>query len=305
MYKILSLALLSAAGVSLAQTQTNSPLRVVATFSIAADMVRNVGGTRVQVTSLVPANGDTHTFQPSTGDIRTVANARLIVQNGAGLESWFGRLRGNVNAGATVVTLTEGLKLRAGEEHAQEEHAEEEEHGGFDPHAWWNADHAAAYVGKIRDALTKADPSGRGVYANNARAYIAKIREMDAYAKKKVGELPPAARKLVTNHDALGYFADRYGFTLVGEVFPGRGTEQAPSAQDTAKLIGAIKRAGVRAIFTENTVNPRLAQSIARDTGAKVAPPLYTDALGERGSAGDTFLKAFRYNVDTIVNALK
>nr|WP_245557641.1 zinc ABC transporter substrate-binding protein [Deinococcus peraridilitoris] len=294
-------------GSALAQTpQTAPPLKVVGSFSMVSDMVRTVGGTRVQVTNLVPVNGDTHSYQPSTGDIRAVAGARLIFQNGAGLENWFDRLRQSAAPSARVVTLTQGLKLRAAEEHAgeDEEHAEAG-HGEFDPHAWWDADHAVSYVGRIRDALTQADPAGRTTYANNARTYIAQIQALDAYARKRVAELPKAQRKLVTNHDALGYFAHRYGFTVVGEVFPGRGTEQAPSAQDTARLIRAIKAQGVKAIFTENTVNARLAQSVSRETGARIAPPLYTDALGQPGSAGDTFLKAFRYNVDTIVNALK
>ncbi|PYE53613.1 metal ABC transporter solute-binding protein, Zn/Mn family [Deinococcus yavapaiensis] len=288
---ILTLLLLSAAAAQ------SAPLRVVATFSILGDFVRVVGGKRVNVSNLVPPNADVHTFQLSTGDIRALAGARVVFQNGSGFEPWFEQLRNTVDSKTRVVILTNGLSLRSasgGQGRADK-----------DPHAWWNLDNTARYVDKIRDTLTSLDSAGRSVYASNAAAYVKRLRDLDAYAKRKVATLPAARRLLVTNHDALGYFADRYGFKLVGEVFPGRGTEQEPSARETARLIDAIGKTGVKAIFTENTVNPRLAQNIARETGAKIAPPLYTDALGSSGSSGDTFLKAFRFNVDTIVSALK
>lgn len=281
----------------------SAPVRVVTTFSVLGDFARVVGGSRVSVTTLVPANADVHTFQPSTGDIRKLAGARVVFQNGAGFETWFSRLRSALDTKTRVVSLADGLTLRAADDHGHGDH--EDDHGDKDPHAWWNPENAVRYVNKMRDTLTALDPAGRAVYANNAAAYAKQLRALDAYAKRQIATLPAARRQLVTNHDALGYFAARYGLRLVGEVFPGRGTEQEPSARETARLIDAIRAAGVKAIFTENTVNPRLAQNIARETGAKIAPPLYTDALGARGSKGDTFLKAFRYNVDTIVSALK
>lgn len=271
-----------------------APLKVVGTFSIVSDMVQNVGGARVQVTNLVPAGGDTHTYAPATGDIKKVAQAQLIFQNGAGLENWFGKLRPATSA--QVVALSDGLQKGSLVEDGQ---------AVPDPHLWWDPRNAAAYAGKIRDALSKLDPAGKSYYAERTNTYVQQIISLDSYANKRVAELPQPRRKLVTNHDALGYFARRYGFAIVGEVIPGLGTEQEPSARDSARLIQAIRKQSVRAIFTENTVNPRLAQTISQETGVRIAPPLYTDALGAPGSAGDTYLKAFRYNVDTIVGALR
>lgn len=271
-----------------------APLKVVGTFSIVSDMVQNVGGSRVQVTNLVPVGGDTHTYAPATGDIKKVAQAQLIFQNGAGLENWFGKLRPATQA--PLVTLSEGLQQGSLVEGGQTVP---------DPHLWWDPHNAAAYAGKIRDALSKLDPAGRTYYAERTSKYVEQISQLDRYAQKRVAELPAARRQLVTNHDALGYFARRYGFTVVGEVIPGLGTEQEPSARDSARLIQAIRKQNVRAIFTENTVNPRLAQTISQETGVRVAPPLYTDALGAPGSAGATYLKAFKANVDAIVGALR
>ncbi|ADV68124.1 metal ABC transporter solute-binding protein, Zn/Mn family [Deinococcus maricopensis] len=279
-----------------------TPLPVTATNSIIADFVRSVGGARVNITTLVPVSADAHTFQPGTREVRALASSTLAFQNGANLEPWFARLRSSAAPTLKVITLTDGLKLRAATE--LDEH---DDHDGdhADPHAWWDVTNAAAYTRKVRDALIQADPAGRATYTNNAQKHLKALQAADAYAKATFAKLPAAKRQLVTNHDALGYFAARYGFRVIGQVIPGLGTERDPSARETATLITAIRKAGVRAIFTENTVNARLAQAIARDTGARIAPPLYTDALGPAGSAGDTFLRAFRSNVDTIYRALK
>jgi zinc/manganese transport system substrate-binding protein/manganese/iron transport system substrate-binding protein len=170
---------------------------------------------------------------------------------------------------------------------------------------WWNPTNTIAYVRKIQAALEKTDPAGTNLYKTNADRYARELANLDAWAKTQVAQIPKANRKLVTNHDALGYFAARYGFKVIGNVIPSLGTEREPSAKETASLVKAIRREKVKAIFTENTVSARLAETVARETGAKIAPPLYTDALGAPGSSGDTFLKAFRYNVTTIVNALR
>ena len=282
-------------GVLLAGTAGAAPVRVVTTFSILADLVQNVGGDRVSLANLVPPGGDTHTYEPSTGDIRTVADAQVVFENGAGLESWFVKLRPSAQ-NARLVLLSDGLKKQSFVEDGQTV---------TDPHLWWNPENVVAYVGKIRDTLTQLDPAGRALYASNAARYVAQVRAADAAAKQVIATLPTANRKLVTNHDALGYFARHYGFMVVGEVIPSLGTEQEPSAQDTVKLIQAIRAQRVRAIFTENVINNKLAQTISAETGVKVAPTLFTDALGPKGSAGDTYLKALKYNVATIVKALK
>lgn len=268
-----------------------APMQVSATTSIIADFVKNVGGTRVAVNTIVPAGTDAHTFQPSTGVIRSLARSRALFANGAGLEPWLPQLQKSA-PGVPVKTLTAGLKLRAGE-------------GGTDPHAWWDLNLAAGYVTNAQKALTALDPSGKATYAANASAYLKKLGAADAYARGQFAALPASRRQIVTNHDALNYFAARYGLKIVGAVIPGLSTEREPSARELASLISAVKKSGAKVIFTENTVNTRLAEALAKETGARIAPPLYTDALGPQGSAGETFLKAFRFDVDSMVKALR
>jgi zinc/manganese transport system substrate-binding protein len=274
----------------------NVRLQVATSFSLLEDLVRNVGQDRVQVRSFVPRNGDAHSFEPGTRDVKTLSQAKLVFINGLGLEAWFEKLLSNAASKTKAVTLSDGLKTRTFQEDGQTV---------TDPHLWWDLTHTQAYVTRIANSLEAADPNGRAIYAANAKRYNAELGKLDAWAKLEVAKIPASKRKLVTNHDALGYFAARYGFTIIGEVIPSLGTEQAPSAKDLAELSRTMKREGVKAIFTENTVNPKLAQTLAEETGATVAPPLYTDSLGNPGSSGETFGKAFRYNVTTIVNALK
>ncbi|WP_104990936.1 metal ABC transporter solute-binding protein, Zn/Mn family [Deinococcus sp. NW-56] len=295
---VLSTLLCSAA----ASAQAAS-IPVSATTSIVGDFVKAVGGTRVSVNVVVPAGSDTHSFQPSTAAIRRLAGSRALFANGAGLEPWLPKLKAAAPK-VPVTELTRGLKLRelghaAGEDHGHDDH------GPLDPHAWWDADLAAGYVRNVQAALTRLDPAGKATYTKNAAAYLKQLRALDAYAKRQFATVPAARRRAVTNHDSLGYLARRYGLTVVGTVLPGGGTEREPSARELAALVSSVKKSGARVIFTEAALNTRLAQALARETGAKVAPPLYTDTLGRKGSAGDTFLKAFRHNVDVMVKALK
>lgn len=300
-----SLALLTLSTTALAQA---APLPVSATTSVIGDFVRAVGGARVQVSVIVPIGADAHTFQPSTGVIRSLERSRALFANGAGLEPWLPRLSASVPK-VPVKALTAGLKLRPapdepGSYEPGKEHAGEA-HGASDPHAWWDATLAAGYVRNVQAALSALDPAGKATYANNAAAYLKQLAALDASAKKQFATVPTARRQIVTNHDSLHYLAARYGLTVVGAVLPGLSTEREPSARELATLIGAVKKSGARVIFTENTVNARLARTLAAETGARIAPPLYTDSLGPRGSSGDTFLKAFRANVDTMVRALR
>ncbi|MBZ9712719.1 metal ABC transporter solute-binding protein, Zn/Mn family [Deinococcus multiflagellatus] len=296
MTRALILAALLAGGAQAA------PLQVSATTSIIADFVQAVGGSRVQVTVMVPPGGDTHTFQPSTGVIRTLAQSRLLFANGAGLEPWLPKLQASAPK-VPVKLLTQGLKLQPANHEAG--HGDHAGHGALDPHAWWDAGLAAGYVNNVQQALSALDPAGKAAYAKNAAAYRKALAAADAYAKKQFATVPAARRVVVTNHDSLHYFASRYGLKVVGAVIPGLGTEREPSARELATLAQTMKKTGARVIFTENTVNARLAQTLASEAGAVVAPPLYTDALGPKGSAGDTFLKALRANVDIMVRALK
>ncbi|MFC4452768.1 metal ABC transporter solute-binding protein, Zn/Mn family [Deinococcus sonorensis] len=267
------------------------PLQVTSSTSLIADLVRAVGGARVQITTLVPANADVHTFSPATGDIRALSRSKTLFINGAGLEPWLPRIQAAA-PGVPTVILSAAVKLRAAD-------------GGHDPHTWWNPQNAAAYIRRVQATLTRLDPAGKTTYAQNAARYVGQLNSLDRYARQQFASLPPASRRLVTNHDALDYLADRYGLKIVGEVISGLSTEREPSAQELARLITAVRAQRVHAIFTENTVNARLAQTLSQETGVKIAPPLYTDALGAPGSSGDSYLKAFRYNVDTIMKALK
>jgi ABC-type Zn uptake system ZnuABC Zn-binding protein ZnuA len=283
---------------SFAQAQN---LQVATSFSIIEDLVKNVGGNKVQITNFVPRDGDTHSYQPSATDVKALAQAKIVFLNGVGLETWFAKLAKNAGGKAQIVELAKGFNTRKLEE-AGHEHEHEDE---TDPHVWWNPSNTIQMVNKIRNVLSAADKNNQSTYWANAAKYTREIANLDVWAKLEVKKIPALNRKIVTNHDALGYLADRYGFKVVGTVIPGGSTERAPSAKETAELIRVIRREKVKAIFTENTVNVKLAQTIARETNAKIAPALYTDALGAIGSSGDTYLKAFRHNIQTLVAALR
>jgi zinc/manganese transport system substrate-binding protein len=292
---LLSVLILTLTTLEIATGQ-NARLQVATSFSILEDLVRNVGQDRVQVRSFVPRNGDSHSFEPGTQDVRTLSQAKLVFINGLGLEAWFEKMLSNTASKTKVITLTDGLKPRQ---------FLEDEQRINDPHMWWDLTRTQAYITRIAKALETADPAGKTSYVSNAKKYNAELIKLDAWAKLEISKIPASKRKLVTNHDALGYFAARYGFKIIGQVIPSLGTEQAPSARELAVLSRTIQREGVKAIFIENTLNPKLAQTLADESGAKVAPALYTDSLGLPGSSGDTFIKAFRYNITTILNALK
>jgi len=278
-----------------------APLPVAASTSVIADFVKVVGGNRIALLTLVPANADTHTYQPTTRDVQKLSQSKVLFVNGASLEPWLPKLIGSA-PGVKVVTLTNGVKLRKASELVSEGVAPE---GNFDPHAWWNPLNVSVFVKTIQTELTRLDPAGKAVYAANASAYQKQLAALDASARMQFAIIPVAQRKLVTNHDALGYLAQRYGFTVVGQVIGGLSTEREPSAQELARLVKGVRASGARAIFTENTVNARLAQALSSETGVKIAPPLYTDALGAPGSDGDSYLKAFRHNIGVLVTALK
>ncbi len=311
-------------------------LPVVATTSIIADLVKNVGGDRVQVQAILPPGADPHTFSPTPNDIQAVAEARVLFENGLGLEEWLGELTQNAGGERLTVVVTEGIatieggeheehstadassstqahaedehtdasssaQAHAEDEHAEDEHAEE----GKDPHMWFDVQNTIKYVENIRDGLKQFDLVGAGTYDANAAAYLDQLKRLDADIEQQVQTIPQERRKLITNHDTFGYFAKRYDFTIVGSVFEGVSTEEDPSAQQISQLVGLIKEQNVPAIFTENTVNSRLAEQIADEAGIKIVTNLYTDALGETGSEGDSYLKMMSYNVQQIVSALK
>ncbi len=299
-------------------------LNVVATFSILADLVQNVAGDKVELVTLVDRDTDAHEYEPSPSDAAKLANAQVIFENGLMFETWLDRLYESSGSTARRVVVTEGITPRPFE-HGEEEHAHEHgdekegehakegehshekegehEHGEFDPHAWQDVRNVIEMVRNIAQALSELDPANAEFYEANAQAYIAKLEALDEEIVSQVEQIPEARRLLVTSHETLGYFADRYGFKLVGTVLGTMGSE--PSAQDIAKLVEEIKAQGAKAIFVENVTNPKLVERVAQEAGVAIGPRLFTDALGAPGSPGATYIEMMRYNVQAIVQALR
>jgi zinc/manganese transport system substrate-binding protein len=304
---ILSFGSLLAGPVS---AQDSGKLKVVATFSILGDVVQNVGGEAVDLTTIVGPDGDPHTFEPKPDQISALADATLIFENGIGFETWLDDMYSSSGSSATRVVVTDGLPLLAfngqGDVPATP-HAtgDGHDHGEHDPHVWQDVSNVIAEVGVIRDALIAADPAHADTYTANAAAYTAQLQQLDSTIKQMVGTLPADKRVLVTSHDSLGYFAHAYGFTIAGTALGSLSTEGAdPSAGAIAKLIDQIKATGVPAIFAENVESQSLMQQIARDAGVTVAPPLYTDALSKSDGPAATYIALMTYNATTIVTAL-
>lgn len=279
-------------------------VRVVATYSVLGDLVKNVAGDGADVVTLVGPDGDAHTFEPTPKDAVSLAEADLVFENGVGFETWLDKLYSSSGTRARRVVVTDGLKLREGDDREPgTAHHHNDEH---DPHVWHDVKNAAHMVGAIRDTLVQADPPNADKYLINAAAYLDRLGALDAWVVEQVGGLPKERRKLVTSHDTFGYFADRYGFEVVGDMLSSVSTEAAdPSPAAFARLAGAVRAAGVPAIFAENVHNPKLMERLAKEAGVRLAPPLYTDALGPPGGDGDSYEKMIRHNVATIVGALK
>ncbi|HWV43953.1 metal ABC transporter substrate-binding protein [Pseudorhodoplanes sp.] len=292
-------ALLLAALPSTAKAQDKLP--VVATFSILGDLVSNVGGDRVAVKSLVGANGDAHVYSPSPADARTLADAKLIVTNGLGFEGWLTRLVKSSNSKARNVVASKGVKPRklAGK------HAHDHGHGPSDgdPHAWQSVANAKTYVANIRDGLIAADPAGKAVYEANAAAYLDKLEALDREIRETIAKIPPERRRIITTHDAFGYFSDAYGVEFVAP--QGVSTESEASARDVARIITQIKKQKIPAVFLENISNPRLLKQIADETGAKVGGTLYSDALTDEKGPAPTYIDLIRHNIRTLSAALQ
>jgi ABC-type Zn uptake system ZnuABC Zn-binding protein ZnuA len=303
----MSLSLLAAAcGPSPLPAAPTGKLKIVATFSVLADLARNVGGDEIEVVALVGPGQDTHTFEPSPAEAKTLAEAELIFENGLGYEPWLDDLYDASGATARRVVVTEGIEPLKAEEGHEEEGAEGEahEHGEFDPHVWHSAANAIQMMKNIREALAQADPANTAIYQANAEAYLAQLQELDTWVFAQVKTLPEARRKLVTPHDTFGYFAERYGFEVIGTVLPTTTEGASPSAQELAALVETIRAQNVPAIFAENVSSNALLNQVASEAGVKFIASLYTDALGPPGSDGDTYLKMMRFNVTTVIVAL-
>jgi ABC-type Zn uptake system ZnuABC Zn-binding protein ZnuA len=255
----------------------------VATTTQVGDLVREVAGRRATVRQILNANSDPHAYEPRPSDVNAVTSATVVVRSGADLDDWLGGVLQNAGSGAKAVNLIDSMHTRQGA-------------GQVDPHWWQDPRNAEIAVGRIRDALAAADPAGRATYAANADAYLARLRALDRAIAACIGAIPAAKRKLVTDHDALGYYTDRYGIDVIGSVIPALSTQAQASAGAVARLVRTIRSAGVTTIYSESSTNPKLARAIARDAGAKLGPALYADSLGPEGSPGATYIGSLRAN---------
>jgi ABC-type Zn uptake system ZnuABC Zn-binding protein ZnuA len=267
-------------------------LRVVATTTQVADLAANVGGDRVRVTGLLKPGIDPHDYEPSPADIDAIAHADLVLENGVGLEAWLGDTIDGSGFDGPVVDTSQGVRLRMVE-------------GAPDPHIWQDPGNAERMAANIERGLAAAEPSAAGAFRANLAAYTKDLRALDAEVQRQVDSL--ANRKVVTDHDAFGYYLDRYGLELVGSVIPSFDSSAELSGRDIRDLVAKVRATGVKAIFSETTLPPRAAETIGREAGVKVVTgddALYGDSLGPPGSDGDTYLKMIRHNTATIVGNL-
>ena len=278
-----------ALAISVAPLRAQDRLHVVTSFSILGDLARNVGGDRVSITTLVGPDSDVHVYTPAPADAKKVADAKLLLINGLGLEGWLPRLLQSSGSKAPIILATKGIApLKLGSD--------------ADPHAWQSVANARIYVANIRDALVAAAPADAEVFRANTDAYLAKFDALDREVREAVAKIPQNRRKVISTHDAFGYFAAAYGIEFIAP--EGVSTESEPSARDIAGIITQIKTSKIPAVFLENISDPRLIQRIAAETGAKIGGTLYSDSLtGENGDA-PTYIDLVRHNIKTLTSAL-
>ncbi|MDD2923430.1 MAG: metal ABC transporter substrate-binding protein, partial [Anaerolineales bacterium] len=260
---ILALLVSCSPGGAADSRQTDSAILTSTTF--LADITRNVAGSRLKVDSLLPVGVDPHSYQPTPQDMAKLERGKLIIINGAGYESFLAALLENNDGGKNIVEASANIELRKGAEN--------------DPHLWLDPNLVVFYVENIRAALTQYDPAGAEIYKSNAEAYAAQLKELDAWIQDQVRQIPENKRLLITNHESVGYFAERYGFTVAGSVIPSFSGSAAPSAQQMAALIDEIKKLGARAVFLDAADNDALARQIANETGVTVVADLHLESL--------------------------
>lgn len=294
------LAALAVAGVSGA-----APMEVASLSTVMADFARDIGGDRVRVVEIVKPGVDPHAFEPSPGDYRAVAGARILLAGGLGFEGYLDKMRQAVaRNGVEVVVagdVVEPIEAEQACDGHDHDHSHHHHHGSLDPHWWHSIGNARLVVAQIRDAFVAADPAGKAEYEANAKRLDARLAGLAKWVRKQVAALPKASRVLVTSHDALGYFAKDHGFEVMA--VQGISTAEQPSSRRVQELIGTIRAKGVKAIFAENIENPKVLAEITAETGAKPGGVLYADGLGT-GEAG-TYEGMVRSNVNTIVGALR
>lgn len=283
-----------------------APLNVVSSFSILADMVEQVGGEHVRSSMIIGPESDAHAFEPRPSDARTLANADLVVINGAQFEAWLPRLVQAADYKGPIIEATEGVPLRSygEEEHVtHEEHEHEHEHGSYDPHAWQSLDFAQRYVVNIKDALVKADPEHQGVYEQNAADYTQRIQQLKQQFLIEFQAIPPEHRTVVTPHDAMAYLGQDYQIEFLPLL--GASNQAEPSAKELASLIEYMRDNQVKAVFMEQNANLNLTKQLARETGAVIGKTLYSDALAKAPHPADTYLGMMQWNIGALLEALK
>jgi zinc/manganese transport system substrate-binding protein len=293
---VVATIILASIGVSPAPAQDK--LKVVTTFSILADLVKNVGGERVEVASLVGPGGDAHVYAPSPTDAKKIADARVVVTNGLGFEGWITRLIKSSGTKAPVAVASKGVTPRKAPSDAGHGHS----HDDADPHAWQSVGNVKIYVTNIRDALIAADPGGKSTYEANATAYLGRLDALDREVRDTLAKIPTDRRRIITTHDAFGYFKVAYGIDFVAP--QGVSTDSEASAKDIARIIGQIKKQKIPAVFLENVTDPRLLKRIADETGAKIGGTLYSDALTDEKGDAPTYIDMIRHNIRTLSSAL-
>lgn len=307
-------ALMAVAGLCLSAVfgvaHAAEPLKVVASFSILGDIVREVGGKDVSLTTLVGPDGDAHEYEPTPGDAKKLSAAQVLFVNGLDFETWLPKLtKASGFAGKTVVA-SQGVTPRkfahgaAEDKHDDHDHGDgHHHHGDADPHAWQNLANGVIYARNVADGLAAADPAHAEAYRQRAAAYITRLQALDTSTKATFAAIAADRRKVVTSHDAFGYFGDAYGVSFIPAM--GVSTDAEPSAGEVARIIEQVKRDKVPAVFVENISSPKLVQQIARETGAKVGGTLYSDALSKPGQPGATYLEMFEWNVRQLAAALQ
>src|SRR6202048_968265 len=286
---LICLTLAASASPLRAQDHPQDRLNAVASFSIIGDFVENVGGERASVTTLVGPEGDVHVYTPAPADAKKIADAKLLVINGLGLEGWLPRLLQSSGSKAPIIIATKNIApLKLGSD--------------ADPHAWQSVANAKKYVVNIRDALGAADPADAETFRANTARYLAELDALDREVREAIGKIPESRRKVISTHDAFGYFASAYGIKFIAPL--GVSTESEASARDIAGLITQIKTAKIPAVFLENISDPRLIRQIAAETGARIGGTLYSDSLtGEKGDA-PTYIDMVRHNIRALTSAL-
>ncbi len=294
----LSLILFLAIGAcSPGKSSQTSGLKVLAVETFLSDIAQNVAGERAQVGALIPDGLDPHSFEPTPQDVARIADSTVLIVNGFGLEEWLDTVLTNAGGTRQVIVATNGLVGRAPQAG--------EPVGTTDPHFWLDPTKVEMYVENIRRGLSQADPGGAADYARNASAYLAKLKDLDGWVKAQVSQIPPQKRLLVTNHESFGYYADHYGFQIIGTIIPSISPEASPSAQQLSQLVDQIKKTNVKAIFLETGSNPQLADQIAQETGAKVVTEFYTHSITPASGPAPTYLDMIRFDTQVIVQALK